>query len=147
MASNSEPRTGFSTDNKTGGSPGSSRPAGYAESGRPENKDSGNGSHDVHALRSDFDALKSTVADFMSKAGKDVSKASNDAMTTAKQATSDVAHQIGDTASHMATAASDQAKSFAAELERMGRSNPLGTIAGAVLVGVVIGLLGRGGRS
>jgi hypothetical protein len=29
----------------------------------------------------------------------------------------------------------------------MGRNNPLGAIAGAVLVGVVIGLIGRGGRS
>jgi hypothetical protein len=29
----------------------------------------------------------------------------------------------------------------------MGRANPLGAIAGALLVGVVIGLIGRGGRS
>jgi hypothetical protein len=44
----------------------------------------------------------------------------------------------------MASAASEQAKTFASELERMGRANPLGTIAGALLVGMVIGLIGRG---
>jgi len=43
----------------------------------------------------------------------------------------------------MASAASDQAKSFASELENMARRNPLGAIAGAVAIGVLIGLLGR----
>jgi ElaB/YqjD/DUF883 family membrane-anchored ribosome-binding protein len=40
--------------------------------------------------------------------------------------------------------ATEQAKTFAAELEGMARRNPLGTIAGAVLVGVVIGMMSRG---
>jgi ElaB/YqjD/DUF883 family membrane-anchored ribosome-binding protein len=38
---------------------------------------------------------------------------------------------------------SDQAKSFASELENMVRRNPIGAIAGAVVVGVPIGLLAR----
>jgi hypothetical protein len=33
---------------------------------------------------------------------------------------------------------------FASELEAMTKRNPLGTIAGAVVVGVLIGLLARG---
>ena len=56
----------------------------------------------------------------------------------------DVADQIGSTASGIANAASDQAKTFASELERMGRNNPLGALAGALVVGVVIGMIGRG---
>jgi ElaB/YqjD/DUF883 family membrane-anchored ribosome-binding protein len=61
-----------------------------------------------------------------------------------------VADQVGDAASdlagkgaEMASAVSDRAKSFASELENMARRNPVGAIAGAVVVGVLIGLLGR----
>jgi ElaB/YqjD/DUF883 family membrane-anchored ribosome-binding protein len=58
----------------------------------------------------------------------------------AKDATSDISGQVSDAAN----AATKQVKTFASELENMGRSNPLGTIAVAVVVGVVIGMLGRG---
>ena len=71
------------------------------------------------------------------------STSDNGVVDTAKKMTSDVANKASD----IASAASEQAKTFASELERMGRANPLGTIAGALLVGVIIGLLGRGGRS
>ena len=43
----------------------------------------------------------------------------------------------------MTSAASVQAKTVASELESMARRNPLGAIAGAMLIGVFIGLLGR----
>jgi ElaB/YqjD/DUF883 family membrane-anchored ribosome-binding protein len=69
-----------------------------------------------------------------------ITKASNDALDTAKKKTSEVA----DKASDLAGSASEQAKTFASELERMGRANPLAAMAGALLVGVVIGLMGRG---
>jgi ElaB/YqjD/DUF883 family membrane-anchored ribosome-binding protein len=91
---------------------------------------------DVNKLRSDFNSLKDTVTDYISKTG-------SDALDSAKKTTSDVANKASD----LASAASEQAKTFASELERMGRNNPLGAIAGALLVGVVIGLIGRGGRS
>ena len=44
----------------------------------------------------------------------------------------------------MAGTATQQVKTFASELETMTRRNPLGTIAGAVVVGVLIGLMTRG---
>jgi ElaB/YqjD/DUF883 family membrane-anchored ribosome-binding protein len=50
----------------------------------------------------------------------------------------------GDTASEMAGMATQQVKTFASGLEAMAKRNPLGTIAGAVVVGVLIGLLARG---
>jgi len=90
--------------------------------------------------------LDNGVVDTAKKMTSDVARASDiagAASDTAKKVTSDVA----DKASNIASAASEQAKTFASELERKGRANPLGTIAGALLVGVVIGLLGRGGRS
>jgi ElaB/YqjD/DUF883 family membrane-anchored ribosome-binding protein len=52
--------------------------------------------------------------------------------------------RAGDTAGEMAGMATQQVKTFASELEAMAKRNPLGTIAGAVVVGVLIGLLARG---
>jgi ElaB/YqjD/DUF883 family membrane-anchored ribosome-binding protein len=54
------------------------------------------------------------------------------------------AAQAGSAANEMAEAATHQVKTFASELEAMTRRNPLGTVAGAVVVGVLIGLLARG---
>jgi hypothetical protein len=50
---------------------------------------------------------------------------------------------LKESGTQIATAATEQAKTFASELENMGRRNPLGAMAGAVLVGVLIGLMGR----
>jgi len=37
----------------------------------------------------------------------------------------------------------EQAKTLASELENIARRNPLGAIAGAVVLGALIGLMGR----
>jgi hypothetical protein len=44
----------------------------------------------------------------------------------------------------MAESATQQIKTFASELEAMTRRNPLGTLAGALMAGVLIGLIARG---
>jgi ElaB/YqjD/DUF883 family membrane-anchored ribosome-binding protein len=124
MNIHTDQRSGYGNDNKTGTSGSSGRAT------------TGDVNADLDTLRSDFNALKDTVTDYISKTG-------SDALDSAKKATTDVANRASD----LASAASEQAKTFASELERMGRNNPLGAIAGAVLVGVVIGLIGRGGRS
>ena len=51
--------------------------------------------------------------------------------------------QATSAASDMAETATQQVKAFASELETMAKSNPLGTIAGAVMIGVLIGRLVR----
>jgi len=94
-------------------------------------------SADLNTLRADFNSLKDTVSNY-------ITKRSGDALESAKRTTSDAADQLGNKASGLANAASEQAKTFASELERMGRNNPLGALAGALLVGVVIGMIGRG---
>jgi len=124
-------RTGTSNESRTGS---------YGSSGRAPGSSASDINADLETLRTDFNALKDTVTNY-------ISKRSSDALDSAKKTTSDVADQIGSTASGMASAASEQAKTFASELERMGRNNPLGALAGALLVGVVIGMIGRGGRS
>ena len=84
-------------------------------------------------LRREFASLKDHVARFASQAGGEVAKTIGDATSSATGAGSDLVSN-----------ATEQAKTFAAELEGMARRNPLGTIAGAVLVGVVIGMMSRG---
>ena len=121
-------RTGTSNESRTGS---------YGSSGRTSGSSASDVNADLETLRADFNALKDTVTNYISKRG-------SDALDSAKKTTSDVADQIGNTASGMASAASEQAKTFASELERMGRNNPLGALAGALVVGVVIGMIGRG---
>jgi len=60
---------------------------------------------------------------------------------------SSAASSLAESGSDMASAATDQAKSFASELEGMGRRNPLGAMAAALLVGVMIGVISRGRSS
>jgi ElaB/YqjD/DUF883 family membrane-anchored ribosome-binding protein len=104
-------------------------------------------SDDSNKLRTDLDSLKQQFTDFVSKAGSDAMKTArqttNDVASQVQNKATDMANQVGSKASDLASAASEQAKTFASELERFGRGNPLGAIAGALLVGVVIGLIGR----
>jgi ElaB/YqjD/DUF883 family membrane-anchored ribosome-binding protein len=57
---------------------------------------------------------------------------------------SGAAASLAEKGTDFAAAATEQAKTFASELENMGRRNPLGAIAAALMVGILIGLLGRG---
>jgi ElaB/YqjD/DUF883 family membrane-anchored ribosome-binding protein len=101
------------------------------------------GGLDLQSLRSDLNSLKDMVTKFVSQSGSEVAK-------SAREVTSNVAGQVGDVASdladkgaEMASAASKQAKTFGSELENMARRNPIGVIAGAVVIGVLIGMLAR----
>ena len=99
---------------------------------------------DLQSLREDLNSLKDTFAEFVSQAGTDAG--------TSRDVTSNVASQVGNAASsvaekgsEIATTASKQAKTFASELETLGRNNPFGAMAAAMMVGVLIGLIGRDG--
>jgi ElaB/YqjD/DUF883 family membrane-anchored ribosome-binding protein len=117
MNSMTDQRTGYATASDLGGTaPGDDREAA--------------------SLRAELDALKAQFANLVSRAG-------SDAIKSAQQTTAQVADKVADKASDIANAASQQVKTFASEIERFGRDNPLGAIAGALLVGVVIGLIGR----
>ena len=113
---------------------------------------------DMGKLREDMAAIQQTLSKFMSESGSEAYKtARNVGSAVASQVggvASDVASQVGDVASdvaakagEMANTAAAQAKTFASEMESMARRNPLGTIGAAVLVGVVIGMMSRGGRA
>lgn len=96
---------------------------------------------EVSDLRRDMAKMQETMAKFASDAG-------GEAMKTAKSVGSAVAGEVGTTAQQvvdagakMADTATQQVKTLAMELEGMARRNPLGTIAGSVIVGVVLGML------
>src|SRR6516162_6203440 len=94
-------------------------------------------------LRRDVASLKDTFARLASQVGGEVAK-------TARGVRQTVASQVGSATSgvtdagELASAAKEHAKTFASEFESMARRNPLGTIAGALLVGVIIGMMSRG---
>jgi ElaB/YqjD/DUF883 family membrane-anchored ribosome-binding protein len=91
---------------------------------------------DVATIREGMAAMQATLARFVTDTG-------NEAVKTAKN----VASSVGDAAGEMATAAKEQAKTVTSEIENMARSNPLGTLAATLLIGVVLGMISRGGRS
>jgi ElaB/YqjD/DUF883 family membrane-anchored ribosome-binding protein len=100
-------------------------------------------SSDLQSLRIDLNNLKDTVAKFVSQAGGEAAKSARDVTSNVAGQVGTVASGLADRGADLASAASTQAKSIASELENMARRNPLGAIAGAVMVGVLIGLMGR----
>jgi len=98
---------------------------------------------DLQLLRKDLNSLKETVARFVSQAGGEAAKSARDVASNVTGQAGDIAGDLMDRGANAASVATAEAKSFAAELERMTRSNPLAAIAGAVLIGALIGLLGR----
>ena len=99
---------------------------------------------DVSSLRADMAKMQDILSKFASDAG-------GQAARTARNIGQAVASHVGSTTSglantgaELASSATDQLKTFATELERIARKNPLGALAGALAVGVVIGLIVRG---
>jgi ElaB/YqjD/DUF883 family membrane-anchored ribosome-binding protein len=100
---------------------------------------SSNAPTDLEGLRKDLNSLKDTVSQFISQAG--------DVSSSVANQVSGAASDLAERGANVASAAKDQAKTFASELESMGRRNPLGAMAAAVMVGVLIGVISRGRSS
>lgn len=104
--------------------------------------------HDGHdelsELRRDMASLKDTIARFASQASGEAAKTLRSAGQTVATQAGSAASGVADMGSDLASSAKEHAKTFASELENMARRNPLGTIAGALVVGVVIGMMSRG---
>jgi hypothetical protein len=88
-------------------------------------------------LKDSFTRLASQVGDVGAKTVRNVGQ------TVASQVGSATSGMV-DTGSDLASSAKEHAKTFASELEGMARRNPFGTIAGTLLVGVIIGMIARG---
>jgi len=99
--------------------------------------------YDLQSLRQDFNSLKDTVTKFVTDASGEAAKSAREVTSHMAGQVSEVASGLADKGAEMAGAVSGQAKTFASELETMARRNPLGAIAGAVVVGLLIGSMGR----
>jgi ElaB/YqjD/DUF883 family membrane-anchored ribosome-binding protein len=95
-------------------------------------------------LRRDVANLKDTFARLASQAGVEAAKTARNMSQTVASQVGSAAGGVADVGSELASSAKQHAKTFASELEAMGRRNPLGTIAAALLIGVIIGMMSRG---
>jgi len=98
---------------------------------------------DLEAIRIDLNNLKDTLSRFMSQASSEVVKSAREVTSTVTGQVGDMASDLANRSTQLASSAGNQAKTFATELESMARRNPLGALAGAVAIGVLIGIMGR----
>jgi ElaB/YqjD/DUF883 family membrane-anchored ribosome-binding protein len=80
------------------------------------------------------------IAANLAETARGVSNTVEDVTTQGQGALS----QAGTAATEIADSASRQVTTFASEITKMARDNPLGALAGATMFGVLIGLLLRG---
>jgi ElaB/YqjD/DUF883 family membrane-anchored ribosome-binding protein len=137
--------TGFSTSpgEHIGGSIANSMSRGNEAVGAAAAEAMESGWTDFKTLQDDLNNLKDTVTKFISRTGNEAAKSAREITTNIAGQVGGVASDMADKGANMATVATNQAKAFGNELENMARRNPLGAIAGAVIVGVLIGMMGR----
>jgi ElaB/YqjD/DUF883 family membrane-anchored ribosome-binding protein len=102
---------------------------------------------DMKNLRADVAKMQETLMKFASQVGSHSSRTMSDVGQVMAGQVASAASGIADAGAEMAATAGAQAKTFASELESMARRNPLGTLAGTLMVGMVLGFISRGGRS
>ena len=95
-------------------------------------------------LRRDVASLKDTLARLAAQAGGEAARTVRSMGQTVASQVGSAAGGVADAGSELAASAKEHAQTITSELEGMARRNPLGTIAGALLVGVVIGVMVRG---
>jgi ElaB/YqjD/DUF883 family membrane-anchored ribosome-binding protein len=95
-------------------------------------------------LSRDVASLKDTFALLASQAGGEAAKTMRNMGEAVASQVGDAASGVADTGSDLAASATQHVKTFASELEAMARRNPLGTIAGTLVVGVIVGMMSRG---
>jgi ElaB/YqjD/DUF883 family membrane-anchored ribosome-binding protein len=101
---------------------------------------------DMRNLRSDVAKMQQTISKFASEVGAQTSRTASEVGSTVAGQVGAAANEVAKGGAEIAASATAQAKTFASELEDMARKNPLGTLAGTLLVGVVLGLITRGNR-
>jgi len=95
-------------------------------------------------LRRDVAGVKDVLTRLAAQKGDEVAKTVRNVSQAVASHVGGAASGVADAGSELASSAKDQAKTFAAELESLTRRNPLGTVAGALFIGVVIGIMARG---
>ena len=97
----------------------------------------------VQSLRGEIKNIQDMVMRLAAQSGREAVGSARNAAAAAAERVGDVAGDLARSSADAAAAATDRAKSLAGELEGMARRNPMGVIAGAVVIGVLIGVFGR----
>ena len=98
---------------------------------------------DLQMLRNDLNSLKDTLSRFMIEASTEAMKSARAATLAAAIQAGEAASGLTDKGTQMVATAGEHVKTFGGEFESMVRRNPLGALAGAVAIGVLIGAVGR----
>ncbi|WP_036261066.1 hypothetical protein [Methylocapsa aurea] len=98
---------------------------------------------ELESLRSELNSLKDTVAKYVAQAGNETARTAHEITSNVTAQLGDVAGSIADKGGEVASIATKQVKTLGSELENMARRNPIGALAGALMVGVLIGMMGR----
>ena len=99
---------------------------------------------DVSSLRADINKMQDILSRVVSEAGGQAARTARNVGHTVASQVSSTASGLATTSAEVASSATEQFKAFTAELEGIARKNPLGALAGALAVGIVIGLIVRG---
>src|SRR6516162_8910370 len=99
---------------------------------------------DVSSLRQDMAKMHDILSRFTSEAGGQAARTARNVGQTVAAQVGSTASGLASTGSEMAASATQQIKTFSNELEDIARKNPLGALAGALVIGIVIGLIARG---
>jgi len=110
----------------------------------PGNVEPGGLGEDVKKLRGDVASLTNTLSRLASQVGGEAAKTVRSAKQSLSAHVGSATDAVVDASSDLAASAKGHAKTFTSELEGMARRNPLGTVVGALIVGVVIGMMSRG---
>ena len=115
---------------------------------RSEFKSVGMGSdsmnQDIMSLKADLASLKESIASLTSNAATTTLGMASDAATKVSETVSDAATAIAEKSSNMASVATKGAQSLSVEVEDLTRRNPLAALAGAVVLGLLLGMASRG---
>jgi ElaB/YqjD/DUF883 family membrane-anchored ribosome-binding protein len=97
----------------------------------------------VQSLRNEIRNIQDMVTRLAGQSGRDAVDSARAAAAAAAERVGDAAGDLARSSADAAAVAADRAKSLAGEVEGMARRNPMGVIAGAVVIGVLIGVFGR----
>jgi ElaB/YqjD/DUF883 family membrane-anchored ribosome-binding protein len=100
----------------------------------------------LHALQDNVGALKDTATHLVAETGADAARSVADMASSVKVRISEVAGDLAERGADAASRSAAKAKSLSDNLESAVRGNPLGAILGAVVIGALLGMRGRGRR-
>jgi ElaB/YqjD/DUF883 family membrane-anchored ribosome-binding protein len=133
----------MSSDKSSRGFPGS-----FIEDGGDKEGTAGatreRSAEDISGLRPDVAKVRENLSNFVSEAGGHAAQVARNVGHTVASQMGSTASGIANTSSEFASSAAGQFRTVASGLEDLARKNPLGALAGALAVGVVIGLIVRG---